>query len=159
MLKFGAGAQNAGDFIPFDGRGRSLAQARRYQLAPRVNQNPFRCCATIEAAHGGTALTRVPLGLRALDPIYELVRRERGHLEAHVGEAIAAELRGESLVCVGLIRPQLHLGGHAGHRVDWLPKRRHEERVHDRGRGETEAHRLACSRLPVFIVAPSGNGR
>jgi hypothetical protein len=46
MLRFGAGAQNAGDFIPFDGRGRSLAQARRYQLAPRVNQNLISCSLT-----------------------------------------------------------------------------------------------------------------
>ena len=83
MLRFGAGAHNAGDFIPFDGRGRSLAQARRYRLAPRVNQNRFRCCATTrQSAANGYVMD--PLAFHMKDCVGDCSVR------AYVGKAAAS---------------------------------------------------------------------
>jgi hypothetical protein len=43
----------------------------------------------------------------------------------------------------GLVGEQVEVGGHAAHRVDLTAELRHEERVHDRRRGEPEPDR--CS--------------
>src|ERR1700722_15941135 len=53
---------------------------------------------------GGRRVGSLPLRLSAFNPGRELIRRNGGHLEAHVREAVAAELRRKALVQPSLVR-------------------------------------------------------
>jgi hypothetical protein len=53
-------------------------------------------------------------------------------IKAHVGEAIAAELRRETLVSAGLVGLQIEPGHHVRHRIDLTAQLRHKKAVHNR---------------------------
>src|SRR3984957_8998919 len=82
-----------------------------------------------------------PAGTRGLDPILETLLVERDRVETHVGEPVAAELRGEAGIGSGSVSEQMQLGRHPGHRVDLAAELRHEKAVPDGGRSEPKTQR------------------
>src|SRR5215211_2423880 len=65
------------------------------------------------------------------------------HREAHVGEAVAAELGGLAIKFAGLVGGEVQLRDHSIHGGDHAAELRHEEHVHDGSRGQREVHRYS----------------
>ena len=80
---------------------------------------------------------------RCSHPLRKLLGRHRIDGEAHIGEAVAAELRRQPRVCSRMIGLQLKARHHSRHRVDLAAELRHEEAVHDPRGGQLEADRRA----------------
>lgn len=73
-----------------------------------------------------------------LDPPVELVVRQSVEFEPHVREARAAVVGREPVIDARPVDHRMKLGFHARHGIDHARQRRHEERIHDRGRCDPE---------------------
>src|ERR1700722_16523351 len=83
------------------------------------------------------------LRLGGVDPILEGLFVSRHDIEAHVGEAIAAEHRRETLESAGLIGLQIEPSDHVRHGIDLAAQLRYEKAVHDGRRGQAKSQRHA----------------
>ncbi len=98
-------------------------------------------CSAAQAGRSAAASSFPPAACVVSTQCGEGFRRQRDDVEAHVGEAVAAELRREAGIGAGLVGLQVQLRRHARHGVDLAAELRHEEAVHHRRRGQAEADR------------------
>src|SRR5580658_1682581 len=127
--------QWSGDLLRAAGDDR-IEQAHGDLRVGRSALRPTRLCHLRESRRIEYAAFRLHLA----DPGLDILRRHRIHIEAHVGEALAAELCRQALIRPALVGLEVHVGRHPRHGVNLAAELRDEEAVHDARGSQAESH-------------------